>query len=293
MGSASSKRVRIETRSNSENPIDTNNTFNSKMKVSKLSSFLFAGVLGRDEHTDSYWCCADEAMCVIWSGGLWCSTSLPTFASGWYQPNWFKIDTTLSGFMGIRADFPLADISCNSSNDCWAVTQQSGSLYYFGNIKDASFPLSDYRILRSESFLSFPFKVGLFGVMTRSVSVADDGTVWGITTNDEIYKGRNGAAFEYVGVGLDVAAISYNEALVVGPYGQLYHLNHGDWVLNSRLGADRLKKVSRCANGDIWAIRGDGSIWRQVNDDDSGLVSGVDTSQYWETRQWRYPMLPH
>ena len=143
-------------------------------------SFLFAGVLGRDEHTDSYWCCADEAMCVIWSGGLWCSTSLPTFASGWYQPNWFKIDTTLSGFMGIRADFPLADISCNSSNDCWAVTQQSGSLYYFGNIKDASFPLSDYRILRSESFLSFPFKVGLFGVMTRSVSVADDGTVWGI-----------------------------------------------------------------------------------------------------------------
>jgi len=292
MGSASSKRVRIETRSNSENPIDTNNTFNSKMKVFNLS-FLFAGVLGQDEHTDSWWCCADEAMCVIWSGGLWCSTSLLTDGSMWSKPNWFKIDTTLSGFMGIRADFPLADISCNSSNDCWAVTQQSGILYYFGNIKDASFPLSDYRILRPESFLSFPFKVGLFGVMTRSVSVADDGTVWGITTNDEIYKGRNGAAFEYVGVGLDVAAISYNEALVVGPYGQLYHLNNGNWALNSRLGADRLKKVSRCANNEIWAIRNDGAIWRVFNDDVTDrLAWGVDTSQYWETRDCDPPELP-
>jgi len=217
------------------------------MKVLNLS-FLFTGALGQAIfHQNS-------------AGELFASTSAPASQNyPFYHPAWRKINAA------------VADISCNSSNDCWAVTS-GGQLFYFGNIIDGS-PLWRFKYMTSKA---------------RTVSVADDGTVWGITTNNEIFKGKDGAAFEHVGVGLDVAAISYNEALVVGTDGQLYHRHYGNWALKSELGADRLIKVSRCANNDIWAIRNDGAIWRQVTNRVRGLnfriedvtLSGVKPNTY-------------
>jgi len=199
------------------------------MRIINLS-FLFTGVFG-----------TGAIFSINRSNDLFVSTSAPIFQNQpfWSSPNWRKINSGTT------------EISCNSSNDCWAVN--GGQLFYFGDIVNGS-PLWRYKYMNSK---------------VKSLSVANDGTVWGVTTNNDIFNGKDGAAFDHVGKGLDVAGISSYEALIVGEDGQLYNyikpmFAPGIWRLNPNLGSDRLTKVSRCKNGDIWAIRNDGAIWRQV-----------------------------
>jgi len=202
------------------------------MKVLNLS-FLFTGVLS-------------EAIFHLNSNNdLYVCTRTPISDLDLIDhPHWTKIPMA-----------QVTDISCNKYDDCWAVAE-GGILFYLGNIVKGE-PLWRYN--------SRPFMTS----KPRSVSVADDGTVWVTTIHNQIFKGKDGEAFKQVGKGLDVAAISYYKALVVGEDGQLYHYSENmfappNWDLNPHLGSDRLIKVSRCENNDIWAIRQDGAIWRQV-----------------------------
>lgn len=166
----------------------------------------------------------------------------------------------------------LVDIGCNNNDECWGVNS-AGQAYFV----DAS----------SGSNLSWTHKPANFkGV---SVSTGQDGAVWVVDSNDQIWRALNvHSPWEHVnGLLVDIAAVSYYEAWGVNRQGQLWHQEPtaplGVWK-NFKSSAF-LARVAVCDNGDVvlgtkndakyegvgcWTLKNSGNAFQSWNELDGG-----------------------
>jgi len=135
----------------------------------------------------------------------------------------------------------LSDIGCNNNDQCWGVNDD-GNVYFV----DASVG----------SALSWIHKPANFkGV---SVSSGQDGSVWLVDSNYQIWRARCvNSPWEYVNGGLvDIAAASYYEAWGVNGNGGLWHqkptASLGVWQKILPAKPFNFARVAVCDNGDVF-----------------------------------------
>jgi len=147
----------------------------------------------------------------------------------------------------------LVDIGCNSNDQCWGAAAD-GTTWF----TEASDP----------SKVNWQRKHANFKAV--AISAGNDGSVWAVDSNNQIWRSYSLASpWEFVnGLLVDVAAVSFNEAWGVGVgsntiWHQSPERKAGNWK-EVQAWHSGLARISVCNNGEIYATASDYGIYRGI-----------------------------
>ena len=122
----------------------------------------------------------------------------------------------------------------------------------------------------------------------KHVSVAADGTVWGISANDSIYRRDGNSWTKIPGALKQISVGSANHVWGVNSSDYIYRWTGSGWQNIS----GRLKQVSVAADGTVWGVSANDNIYRRDGNSWTRIPGGLkqisvgSASKVWAVNKW-------